>query len=159
MPTFLRFLMLLSLVVWIGGIIFFSFVVAPTVFSVLPTRHLAGAVVNRSLATLHWMGIFSGVVFVVASLIYTRMSSGAAYPFAARHLLVYLMLLLTIVSHFGIAAKMATLRTDMGEIDRLSQDDTRRVQFNKLHAWSTRLEGTVFFLGLAVLFLTARRLS
>ena len=30
--SFLRFLMLLSLVIWIGGIIFFAFVVAPTVF-------------------------------------------------------------------------------------------------------------------------------
>src|SRR4051794_4251347 len=28
--TFVRFLMLLSLVVWIGGIIFFAFVVAPS---------------------------------------------------------------------------------------------------------------------------------
>jgi len=47
--SFLRFLMLLSLVVWLGGLIFFSFVVAPTLFSVLPTRHLAGSVVSRSL--------------------------------------------------------------------------------------------------------------
>jgi uncharacterized membrane protein len=46
--SFLRYLMLLSLIVWLGGLIFFSFVVAPTVFSVLPTRHLAGNVVSRS---------------------------------------------------------------------------------------------------------------
>ncbi len=50
--SFVRFLMLLSLVVWIGGIIFFAFVVAPTVFkpSILPTHQLAGNVVSRSLA-------------------------------------------------------------------------------------------------------------
>ena len=41
--SILRFLMLLSLTVWLGGIIFFSFVVAPTAFSVLPTRHMAGS--------------------------------------------------------------------------------------------------------------------
>jgi len=29
--SFLRYLMLLSLVVWLGGLIFFSFVLAPTV--------------------------------------------------------------------------------------------------------------------------------
>src|SRR5258706_4494804 len=61
--------MLLSLVVWVGGIIFFSFVVAPTVFTVLPTRQLAGAVVTRSLASLHWIAIISAVVFLASSFI------------------------------------------------------------------------------------------
>lgn len=42
--AFLRFLTLLSLVVWMGGIVFFS-VVAPTAFHVIPTRLLAGTLV------------------------------------------------------------------------------------------------------------------
>ena len=51
----LRFFMLLSLVVWLGGIIFFAFVVAPTVFSVLPTRHLAAAnALLRTAMQLPW---------------------------------------------------------------------------------------------------------
>ncbi len=54
--SLLRFLMMLSLAVWLGGIVFFAFVLAPTVFSVLPTRNLAGMVVSRSLARLHWIG-------------------------------------------------------------------------------------------------------
>ena len=60
--------MLLSLIVWLGGLIFFP-VVAQTAFSVLPTRHLAGSVVGRSLGILHWMGMVSGVVFLVSSLL------------------------------------------------------------------------------------------
>ena len=66
--SFLRFLMLLSLIVWLGGLIFFP-VVAQTAFSVLPTRHLAGSVVGRSLGILHWMGMVSGVVFLASSLL------------------------------------------------------------------------------------------
>ncbi|MBZ5648692.1 MAG: DUF4149 domain-containing protein [Acidobacteriia bacterium] len=154
-----RFLMLLSLVAWLGGIIFFSFVVAPTVFSVLPTRHLAGSVVTRSLAALHWMGLVSGVVFAITSMIWTRATHGAAQPFAARHIVVYAMLALTLASQFGVSPRMQALRAGMGQIDDVAQDDPRRVEFNQLHAWSTRLEGGVFFLGLALLFLTARRLS
>jgi len=46
--SFLRFLMLLSLIVCLGGLIFFSLVIAPTLFAVLPTRHLAGSVVTRA---------------------------------------------------------------------------------------------------------------
>jgi len=36
---------------------------------------------------------------------------------------------------------------------------TRRVEFNRLHVWSTRLESAVLLLGLAVIFLTSRRIS
>jgi len=43
--SFLRYLMLLSLIVWIGGLIFFAFVLAPTAFHVLPSTQLAGNVV------------------------------------------------------------------------------------------------------------------
>ena len=157
----LRFFMLLSLVVWLGGIIFFAAVLAPTVFSpgLLPSRHLAGSVVNRSLAALHWMGIVSGIVFLVTSMAYCYSTGGSARPLAARHILVYLMLALTIASQFGISPRMQALRTEMVVVDNVPQADPRRVQFNRLHGWSSKLEGGVLLLGLAVLYLTARRLA
>ncbi len=159
--SFLRFLMLLSLVVWIGGIIFFAFVVAPTVFKtgILPSHQLAGNVVNRSLSLLHGMAIVCGIVFAVTSMINSAVVSGSAEPFALRHILVYLMILLTLVSMFGVGARMQVLRQQMVMIDEVPQDDARRVEFNRLHVWSTRLEGTVLLLGLALIYLTARRLS
>src|ERR1035438_2429081 len=86
--SFVRYLMLLSLVIWIGGLIFFAFVLAPTVFAVLPTRQLAGNVVNRSLGIMHWMAISCGVVFAVTSMIDSRIVNGLAAPFAARNLLI-----------------------------------------------------------------------
>ncbi len=155
----LRLFMLLSVVVWLGGLIFFAFVLAPTVFNVLPTRHLAGSVVNRSLTALHWMGIVSGVVFLVSSMVYTYLHDGAAQPLAARHVLVYLMLLLTLVSQLAVSPKMTALRADMVQIDDVPATDPRRVEFNRLHVWSTRLEQGVFFLGLGLVVLVARRLS
>lgn len=159
--SFVRFLMLLSLVVWIGGIIFFAFVVAPTVFkpSILPTHQLAGNVVSRSLALLHGIAIACGVVFIATSMINSAVVNGTPEPFAPRNLLVYLMLLLTLVSMFGVGARMEALKKDMVMIDQVRQDDARRVEFNRLHVWSTRLEGTVLLLGLAVIFLTARRMT
>ncbi len=154
--TALRYLMWLSLIVWLGGLIFFAFVLAPTVFSVLPTRQLAGNVVNRSLAALHWMGIVSGFVFLASSMIYSRLAQGDAHPFAARHVLLCVMLLLTLVSQFGISPRMATLRASMGDIDTVAVTDPARVQFNALHVWSTRLEGGVLLLGLVVIYLTTK---
>src|SRR5580700_1951853 len=88
--SFLRFLMLLSLVVWLGGLIFLAFVEAPIAFSpgLLPTRHMAGSIVGRSLDLLHYMAIVSGIVFLIASMLYNRMTTGNPRPLAARHLLI-----------------------------------------------------------------------
>ncbi|HUI85458.1 MAG TPA: DUF4149 domain-containing protein [Candidatus Binatia bacterium] len=156
-----RYLMLLSLVIWIGGIIFFAFVLAPTVFhpDVLPTRQLAGNVVSRSLGILHWMAIGCGVVFVATSMTDSRIVGGRAHPLAVRNVLVYVMLILTLVSMFGIAPKMQALRQQMVAIDDVPHDDPRRVEFNRLHVWSTRIEGSVLVLGLALLYLAARRMG
>jgi len=156
-----RFLMLLSLVAWVGGIVFFAFVLAPTVFhpGILPSRQAAGAVVSRSLGILHWIGLVCVVVFVVTSIIDAQVVNGVAAPFAARNLLVYAMIVLTLISMLGISTRMLVLRNQMVFIDNVPHDDARRVEFNRLHLWSTRLETTVLLLGLAVIFLTSRRLS
>src|SRR5262249_49551087 len=117
--SFLRFLMLLSLVVWVGGVIFLSFGEAPTAFVVLPSRHMAGTVVGRSLTILHWMGLISGVVYLVSSLTYCQITRGTMHPFAARHVLIVVMLLLTAVSQFGITPRMVALRTSFVDIDKV----------------------------------------
>ena len=159
--SIIRFLMLLSLVVWVGGIVFFAFVLAPTVFhpGILPSRQLAGAVVSRSLGILHGIGLACGVVFVITSMIDSQVRTGVAAPFAARNLLVYAMIALTLISMFAISTRMQALRNDMVFIDNVPHDDARRVEFNRLHVWSTRLESAVLLLGLAVIFLTSRRIS
>src|SRR5579863_10614767 len=104
--SFLRFLMLLSLICWIGGLVFFAFVLAPTAFQVLPNTHLAGNVVGRALGKLHCIAIFSGIVFLISSLLYSRITSGTAHVFAMRHVLLCLMLGLTLFSQFWIIPRM-----------------------------------------------------
>jgi hypothetical protein len=155
--SFLRYLMLLALIVWIGGLVFFSFVLAPTVFAVLPTHQLAGNVVSRSITALHWIGIISGLVFLICSMISSRVSAAEARPFATSHVLVYFMLALTAISQFKLFPKMDALRTSMGEIDKVPLTDPSRVLFDSLHVWSTRLEVGVFLLGLILIYLVAQK--
>jgi uncharacterized membrane protein len=154
--SFLRFLMLLALVIWIGGIIFFAFVEAPMLFTVLPNTRLAGDVVSPSLSRLHWMGMISGAVFLICSLIYNQLRHARPKPLAAGHVLIALMLLLTAISQFRITPKMTNLRAEMQAVDQLPGSDAR-AEFDRLHAWSTRLEGAVLLLGVGVVALTARR--
>jgi hypothetical protein len=145
--------MLLALIVWIGGIVFFAFVLAPTLFGVLPTTKMAGDVVNATLTKLHSMGLVSGMVFLISSLFYNWQKHVQLKPFMATHTFVVLMLAFTMISQFGITPRMRELRSNLSMMD----SSTGRAEFDRLHAWSTRLESGVLFLGLGVVILTARR--
>ena len=79
--------------------------------------------------------------------------------FAARNILICLMLALTLISQFGIIPRMDTLRASIGEIDSVSADNPARLQFDALHHWSTRVEGGVLLLGLVLVYLTARSMA
>lgn len=149
----LKFLLLLALIVWIGGIIFFAFVLAPTLFGVLPTTKLAGDVVSATLTKLHWMGLISGVVFLIASLLYNWQKYVQLRPFMVSHVFVVLMLAFTMISQFGITPRMRELRSSPA----LMESSLGRAEFDSLHEWSTRLEGGVLLLGLGMVLLTARR--
>ena len=153
--SFLRFLMLISLVAWIGGLVFFAFVLAPTAFQVLPNTHLAGNVVGKALGKLHWLAIFSGIIFLISSLLYSRVTQGSPHVFAARHVLLVLMLALTLFSQYWIIPHMDTLRATVSDFAAVPLNDPDRVQFDTLHAWSTRVEGAVLVLGLVAVYLTA----
>ena len=144
--------MLLALIVWVGGIIFFAFVMAPTLFSVLPTTKLAGDVVNATLTKLHWMGLFSGVVFLICSLGYNWQKHVQLRPFMASHIFVVLMLAFTVISQFGITPRMRELRSSPAMMDSIG-----RAEFDSLHEWSTYLEGGVLLLGIGIVGFTARR--
>ena len=157
--SFLRFLMLLSLVCWIGGLIFFAFVLAPTAFQVLPSTHLAGNVAGRALSKLHWIAIISGIIYLISSLLYSRLTNGTAHVLAGRHVLLCLMLALTLLSQFWIIPRMDTLRAQVSDFASVPVDNPARVQFDALHVWSTRVEGAVLLLGLVVVYLTAQLLA
>ena len=154
--SFLRFLMLLALIVWIGGIIFFAFVHAPTLFSVLPNHQMAGDVVSATLTKLHWMGLISGVVFLIASLLYNWQKYVQLRPFMAINIFVVLMLAFTMVSQFGITPRMReAARRDANHRFLGDRQHSRRIRSPA--SIVDMAEGGVLILGLGVVGLTARR--
>jgi len=155
--SFIRFLMLLSVTAWLGALIFFP-AVAQTAFTNLPS-HSAGVVVRGSLLKLHCLGFVCGVVFLASSVTYNRLISGRAQILSWSHVFIGFMLALTAISQFQIIPRMHALRLSVAEIGALSSNDPLRFQFNSLHAWSTRIEGTVLVLGVLSLYLTSRRLA
>ncbi len=153
MSTILRYAEFLSLGTWIGAIVFLSFVVAPGAFSTLGSRDQAGAIVGMSLGRLHVLGLIAGAVFLVTYVAAQRSLAAIATPAA---LLVVLMMVLTAASQFGVAPRMAALRTQMGSVERMPETSPLRVEFNRLHRVSVRLEVGVLLSGLVALWFTVR---
>lgn len=148
----LRFLQALAFVIWLGGMIFFGFVVAPAVFSVLPTPHLAGEVVAEVLRRFNWIaGIALLLLLLVAFLIPPIQKRR---PFLSERLLVGLAVIafaISLYSQFGIERRMHTLRVQAGVIDNRAPTDPLRVEFERLHNRSVTLFGTNTVLGLLML--------
>lgn len=153
MTNILRFLQIFALGTWIGAIIFLSFVVAPGAFSTLQFRDQAGAFVGMSLGRLHHLGVIAAIIFVIAGLALVPSLKSLTQP---AMILVIVMALLTAVSQHRVTPRMAAVRHQMISVDATPRDNPLRVEFDRLHVWSVRLEGAVLLLGLVALFLTVR---
>ncbi len=152
--TVLHFGRLLSLLLWIGGISFFAFVVAPVAFGRLSSAHEAGLVVGGTLRVLHVLGLCCGTMFLVLSLFGWRGSTGRRLR--AEYAMVAVMILLTAYSEFRVLPAMEVDRAVAGgEIETADRANPARVHFERLHTLSERLEGTVLLGGLILLFLVA----
>ena len=152
MNTLFRFLQFFSLGTWVGGILFFSAILAPAAFSLFSSSQ-AGNLVNLTPGRLHLAGMVCGVVYLIAT------AAGARNPAALLRpapLLVLLMIVLTFISQFWVSGNMAALRAQMGSLEAAPAGDALRASFDRLHRISVRLEAGVLVAGLAALLLTSR---
>lgn len=154
MVAFLRLLQMLTMVIWVGGLVFFAFVLAPTAFHTLPSIHEAGLLVGAALRVFDWVALTCGAVFIAtlaASAGRVRGRSRIELP------LVAVMVLLTAYVHWSVVPTMERDRGRAGgDINTLAVTDESRVDFDRLHTRSERVEGTVLLLGLGVVFLLSR---
>jgi uncharacterized membrane protein len=154
MRSLARFLLISSLVVWLGGIIFFSFVVAPALFAMLPSPETAGAVVRVILMRVHLLGIACGLLFLAATFV-TRLKN-----VKTLRLLIGLMVLMTALSQFGVVPQMERIRDAVGgSIQTLPPQDAGRAAFDRLHKLSVVLEGATLLAGMVVVGLMSREQS
>jgi hypothetical protein len=145
----------LLLTVWLGAMIFFSFAVAPTVFAVLPTRELAGQVVNSLIVRIELIGLVCGPLLLLSHLVLWPKRPAEAKARVVRVILLVLMTLLVVASRFWVSAKMHALRSQLtGPIDNLPVTDPLRVEFSALHGVSVSLLGATMLAGIVVILIT-----
>jgi uncharacterized protein DUF4149 len=151
----LIFLQMLTLVIWLGGMLLFAFAVAPSAFAVLPTRELAGALVTSVLSKVELLGLAAGPLLMVIVLLSWKVDRARTANKIIRLLLLTMMSTSAALSRFLITPTMVSLRESMGGlIDQVPADDPMRIQFDYLHQYSVGLMSVAIFAGLIVLFLT-----
>lgn len=146
------------MVAWVGGLLFFAFVVAPVAFQRLENAHQAGLVVGGTLRILHWIGLIGGGIFCLATaMLWLRAEVPAKVGFAIAMALTAVMLAVTAYSQFHILPAMEQDRVAAGgEIETADLQSPARVRFERLHVLSERLEGFVLLCGIGVVLVLAR---
>lgn len=140
---------------WLGAAVFFSFAVAPGAFAALPSRELAGAVVNRTLAIVNYSGIIVASILLASSFIKFRESR--LRKRWAEKIALFALVAACAVGQFIIAAKLGELREKIGRpIDELSADDSLRIAFGNWHVYSVWALGAAIIAAAVSFFLIVR---
>lgn len=145
------------MVVWVGGLIFFAFVLAPIAFHVLPSTHEAGTLVGATLRVLNKFGHACGFVFLLATIAFWFRSAPRSRKYLiAEALLVVLMIAATMYVQASIIPAMERDRIAAGgDVDAARIDNPARIDFDRLHPLSEKVEGFALLLGVAVVILMA----
>jgi len=141
----LRYVYVLALVVWLGGMLILGAIVAPTTFEVLQTnagsqgRELAGAVFGAALARFHYIAYAAGTLLLL-----TLGAMRALGPRPAngglRAIIVLVMLGVALYSGIVVLRQIDAVQAAAGGLpSRLPEGDERRARFDALHLLSTRL--------------------
>lgn len=152
----------LLVALWLGAALFFSAAVAPNVFAVLRSFHLAnaneiaGAIVTRTLAIINTGGFMIALLLVLTAFLFRRTTTRRALRAEVVSLLI--LALMTGLGQWVIAQRMLMLRTAMGRpVDEVAQGDPLRVAFNTLHGYSVGALSVAMIAGIVALLLIARR--
>ncbi|HUF48028.1 MAG TPA: DUF4149 domain-containing protein [Vicinamibacterales bacterium] len=143
--SFLRFLSLLTLALWMGGLASLGFVAAPTIFAVLESadpmggRAEAGELFGAIFARFQQLAWMAGGAVVVL-LILRAVLGPRPRPFAVRLSVAAVMLAASLVSGKVIAPRIDTIRVEAGSaVAALPDTDDRKAQFGRLHGLSNGL--------------------
>jgi Domain of unknown function (DUF4149) len=159
MTSVLRFVQVFALGTWLGSIFYFSSAVAPGAFRVFGNQDQAGVLVEFALRRLHTLGVIAGLLFLIASAAMAVSSAAAGRRLILPMAGVVLMVILTILSQHVVIRRMNVLRREMVSVMATPPDNPWRVEFDRLHGVSVRLEGAVLLIGLVSFFLTVRGFS
>ena len=158
----LRFVSLVILAVWIGGLVVLAMVVAPSVFAVLGAQDPVG---GRSLAGVVFGAVFARfqpVTWALGGLLVASLGIRAALGPRPARLAVRLwtalaMVAMSVGTTLLVIPRIERLRgATSGTIAALADTDERKIEFNRLHGLSNGLMLLSLAGGLGLLWFETR---
>jgi p-aminobenzoyl-glutamate transporter AbgT len=144
----------LALVVWLGEIVFFSFVVAPTVFGTFP-KDVAGQVVGAIFPRYYAVGAAAGAIALIAAVV-LRGGTSATRSWSLIAVMLVVMLVATLYAGRVIEPRARALRP---QLHAEPVDVAGRAEFDRLHARAVQLNGVVLLLGIVTVSIAAATLQ
>ena len=152
----LRYLYVVALVSWVGGLIVAGALVAPSVFGVLQGwnavqgRVLAGQVFGEVLLRLTWLSYAMGAVMFITLTLH-RLLGARPVKYGVRVGIMTLMMMLMFAVGFYILPRINSIQSEVsGAVSALVDTDARRVEFDRLHGLSNILFSITAIGGLAL---------
>lgn len=146
----IRILHLLALIVWIGEIVFLSFIAAPAAFRLLP-REQAGPFVGAVFPTYYLVGCACGLVLFATSLLLRRTAS-ARRAWTVQAVLAGAMLVANVYAAASVQPRAAALRP---QLQSSQAAPGVREEFDRLHRLAVVLNAGVLLAGLGASGITA----
>jgi uncharacterized membrane protein len=156
MSALLRYLLVLTLALWIGGIVFFSFIASPSVFKILP-REQAGQVVGDIFPKYHLLGYISCLVALGCLLGLRQL--GAAQAVGAAIVFVGVMGAVQVTMGMVIGPQVIAARDAAKAAPAGFEKYRLEKKFRGLHGASMVLNLVLLILGLILLYRLAVRLQ
>ena len=158
----LRYVYVLALVVWLGGMVVLGALVAPTTFQVLQAvapemgRLLAGELFSAILVRFHYLAYGAGAVLFLSLAIMAIL--GPRPPaFAIRMAIITVMLGVAVYSGVEVLGEIRTIQDAVRTVpSQLAAGDPGRLRFDQLHQLSTRLMAVDIVAALVLLYWEAR---
>jgi hypothetical protein len=154
----LRYVALLTLVVWVGGLLALGGIAAPSTFDLLggrqiaDARMLAGALVGEMLRRFEPVAYGAGAVLLL-TLVARRILGPRPHRFAWRAGIALVMLLSSAYAGVVVRGRIEGLQREIGAApSSLPEGDERRVEFGRLHGLSTALQIVPLLGGLALMY-------
>jgi uncharacterized membrane protein len=153
MRTLIKWLHLLALIVWVGEVVFFSFVVAPAMFGTFPAVE-AGRAVGAVLPLYYRLGYVCGAVLVLTSALLGRGAAARTW-WGVNAGLAAIMLATTLYAGVVLLPRASALRS---QIHDPTAPPAAKEEFDRLHHLAVQLNGAVLLGGIAVSLITAAAL-
>jgi len=150
----LRFLFLAGLCVWIGEIVFFSFVIAPSLFQSLPAE-AAGRVLAVVFPRYYRLGLAAGAIAVLAA-VGLGMRSERRTRWLGMAAVMVLMGAMTGYAAAVIVPRTEALRPHLAHGPE--PDEMAQAEFKRLHQEAVVLNAATLLCGIGVLGATAAAL-